>query len=483
MPLIFSHLLYLQVMETTGELSGYQIIDNPEQVPARLMASGQVKIETKAIDQALDLLRRPGLEKAVKEMVMTPDLHVGTGIPVGVIADITDKVVPSMIGRDIGCGMRLLVVEGVSAAEISRHRARLETRLRQIFFEGARELYTSSRQRESIFRDGLHGLLQTIADNAGQGLWQLYDPDQAMAELPRVHGYGRFATEGVFAGYRRYMTGSDRMKMPDSQLGSLGGGNHFAELDRVDRIFEGATAHAWGLHEDDLVIFVHSGSLSIGAAAHDQLGDPHQPLEVGRPDAGIYLQAMHNAANFAFANRLSLGLMMLKALTDVLHRPLTTQLVYDAPHNFIESTADVWRHRKGATPSLGPESKYDQETFPSGHPVLIPGSMGSAGYVMIGTGSRAALESTAHGAGRALSRGRAARKTDPELQGLQVVTPTDLRRMCSLGRHDIADEQEKRIREEAPSAYKDIETVIDATEIAGAARRVAALEPLLTVKG
>ena len=232
-----------------------------------------------------------------------------------------------------------------------------------------------------------------------------------------------------------------------------------------------------------MVIFVHSGSLAIGAAVFNQLDDPAAVLEVGQEKASAYLEAMNNAANFAFANRLSLGLMATKALSEVLGRSLSSRLVYDAPHNFIEQTySGDFRHRKGATPAQGPEGSHDSHTFPSGHPVLIPGSMGTESWVLAGSGSPLALESTAHGAGRALSRTKAAAAT-PNLDGLTIVTPIDEQKMKALGRSDILAEQQRSLREEAPGAYKDLESVISSTTEAGAARQIARLKPLLTIKG
>ncbi|MDA0185647.1 RtcB family protein, partial [Solirubrobacter phytolaccae] len=194
------------------------------------------------------------------------------------------------------------------------------------------------------------------------------------------------------------------------------------------------------------------------------------------PEQDAYVRALRNAANLAWANRFALTAMAVGAIADVLGAAPRWVTVGDAPHNLIWREDDRWRHRKGACPAERGSGPFAY----TGEPVLIPGSMGDSSWVLAGTGEEAALSSTSHGAGRVLARGRAARTRDDAADALlQVVTPID----PVLARRDVRAEHDRRVREEAPRAYKPIGPVVDAVVAAGAARRVARLEPLLTTKG
>ncbi len=198
---------------------------------------------------------------------------------------------------------------------------------------------------------------------------------------------------------------------------------------------------------------------------------------------------MRNAANFAFANRLLLGLMTIRVLSEVIGRTIQAQLVYDAPHNLIwEGPEDRFLHRKGACPAIGSDPSQPTSPFRyTGHPVLIPGSMGAASYVLAGQGNAAALCSACHGAGRALSRGKS-RRIDQQTYAdttakLRVVTAIDPTAADVRLRRDVLAEYHNRLKEEGPFAYKDVTPVVQTVEDAGIARRVARMWPLLTIKG
>lgn len=201
-----------------------------------------------------------------------------------------------------------------------------------------------------------------------------------------------------------------------------------------------------------------------------------------------YLDAMHNAANFAFANRLFLGLMAIRVLSEVLGREVGARLIYDAPHNLIWDDGDVHLHRKGACPALGGDPSLAASPFQfTGHPVIIPGSMGAASYLLAGEGNLAALCSACHGAGRSLSRGKS-RHVDERtyrdtFDRLRVVAPIDPTAPDVRLRRDVLAEYHDRLKEEAPYAYKDITPVVQTVEEARVARRIARLSPLLTIKG
>ncbi|HEU4532511.1 MAG TPA: RtcB family protein, partial [Polyangiaceae bacterium] len=404
--------------------------------------------------------------------------------------------------NDVCCGMRLLATD-VRADELDAHAPALARRLREIFFEGRRDIPMSPRQREALLRDGLFGLWDASGDNAGRGLWAHYDPRAQGDDLLRADRQGSLAAGSIF-GFDKFVRSSGEVDGRDPQIGSVGGGNHFVELQRVDELYE-STAGDWGLGKGAVAIMVHTGSVGLGHAvgghfcdrarrefapgvAHPRHG--FYPLPAWGPrraGAEAYLDALKNAANFAFGNRLFLGLMAVRALTEVLGRPVGHRLVYDAPHNLIwEQGEGRFLHRKGATPAEGPAAPGGPFAA-TGRPVLVPGSMGAASYVLAGHGDEAALASACHGAGRALDR-RASARVDEEtyrraLAPLRVVTPLDPEAPAVRTRADVLAKYHRRVKEEAPYAYKDVGPIIRTVEEAGIARRVARLWPVMTVKG
>lgn len=424
----------------------------------------------------------------IERIVLTPDFHRGAGIPVGTVLDAHGFVLPKAVGSDIGCGMRLLVTD-VTASEFARLGEDLDRRLRYIFFEGGRNIPMSAAQRIAMFRDGLQGLLE--CDHAGEGLWRHWDRQAQEDDLMRTHGLGKVATGGVFE-LEGFIAGSGEAFSRDGQIGSIGGGNHFVEIQRVDETFDGATAHAWGLKRGGIAIMAHSGSVGIGHFVGAHFSDVAKaafPRGLQRPEHGFYplaasgssgqryLSAMGNAANFAFANRLFLGLMTVRALSEALGRQVGARLIYDAPHNLIwDRGGGRMIHRKGACPADGPS---DDAEFPSGHPVIVPGSMGAASYLLRGHGAEASLCSACHGAGRQAPRQQARRGSSAELEPLRIVTKVDQRKL----RRDVRENWERSLLEEAPSCYKDVTPVIETVTGAGIASKVARLWPLLTVKG
>lgn len=500
-------------------------IDNPYGVPVTLFANSEVSIESEAVEQLLGFVSLAGTldeiataeragtiepflgdaDPALQRVVVTPDFHRGSGIPVGTVAEARQFVVPQAVGNDVCCGMRLLVTD-ITQEELAPHLESLPGPLRHTFFRGGRDLPMSPRQREALLREGLWGLHETSSDNADKGLWKLYDSRQQESDLSRVHFQGVLPAKQLFA-FDDYVQGSGASDGRDTQIGSVGGGNHFVELQVVEDIF-GGTAHEWGLKRGAVTIMAHSGSVGLGHAVGGFFNDKARaifPSRLARPEHGFwplpargphaalaarYLDAMRNAANFAFGNRLFLGLMATRVLGEVLGRPVTSRLVYDAPHNLVwdeERGPGLYLHRKGACPALGPAPDTTSPFRFTGHPVIIPGSMGASSYVLAGAGAEGALSSACHGAGRSLSRGDS-RRFDEEraaeaLGRLRIVTPVDPKSAEVRLRRDVMAEYEGRLKEEAPYAYKDITPVINTVESAGVAGKVARLWPLLTIKG
>jgi len=492
-------------------------VDNPLGLDVRLFATEGVPFERESFDQLFDFL---DVARAVDDVrareargappffgdapagidrvVLTPDFHKGALVPVGTVARARHMCIPQAIGNDVCCGMRLLVTD-LPAEALDGHWPAIQRRLRAIFFAGERDIPMSPRQREAVLRDGLPGLVATAEDNAARGIWRRLDRAAAEEDLARVHAEGRFATRRLF-GFEGFIRSSGAIDGRDPQIGCVGGGNHFVELQRVDAILDGHAARAWGISKGMLAIMVHSGSVGLGHAVGGHFMDRARelfPTGVKAPKGGFfplptagplaeeglfYLDGMGNAANFAFANRLFLGLMAIRAIEEASGRTAAARLVYDAPHNLVFRAGDAMIHRKGATPAHGPTGADWL-----GKPVIIPGSMGASSYLLAGQGNEGALESACHGAGRALSRGRAAHVPKAvfaeAMEKLRVVGPIDPRSPLLSRRRDILQKYEKRVMEEAPYAYKDVEPVVDSVEAAGIAQKVARLWPLCTVKG
>ncbi|MCU0683687.1 MAG: RtcB family protein [Polyangiaceae bacterium] len=496
-------------------------VSNPYDIPVTLFAGADVPIEAEGIAQLrsfLDLQRTldelwareqkgqiapfwgEGAGR-IERVVLTPDFHRGAGIPVGTVALTRGFVIPAAVGNDVCCGMRLLATD-VRADELDAHAPALARRLRELFFEGQRDIPMSPRQREALLRDGLFGLWDTSGDNAGRGIWAYYDARTQGDDLVRADRQGSLSAKAIF-GFDKFVRSSGEIDGRDPQIGSVGGGNHFVELQRVDELYE-STATDWGLGKNKVTVMVHTGSVGLGhmVGGHfcDQARRDFAP-GVAHPDHGFYplpawgprqggaaayLDALKNAANFAFGNRLFLGLMAIRAISEVLGRAVEHRLVYDAPHNLIwERGEGRYLHRKGATPAEGPAGGGPFAT--TGRPVLVPGSMGASSYVLAGHGDESALASACHGAGRALDR-RASAQVDEEtyrraLAPLRVVTPLDPDAPAVRLRADVLAKYHRRVKEEAPYAYKDVGPVIRTVEDAGVARRIARLWPLMTVKG
>lgn len=498
-------------------------IKSSSSVPITLFANRDVPIELEAVEQALGFV---GIQETIdaiwqrqragtiapfwgdepgrlERVVLTPDFHRGGGIPVGTVAEARGFVVPQAVGNDVCCGMRLLVTD-VTRDELAPHLDSIHRPLRAVFFEGQRGIPMSPRQREALLREGLWGLHETRGDNENSGLWSRYDARTQEKDLQRVHFQGVLPATDVFA-FADYIASSGAIDARDSQIGSIGGGNHFVELQNIDEILDGGTAHEWGVRENAIAIMAHSGSVGLGHPVGGYFLDRARgiyPRELKHPAHGFYtiptrgphaavgakyLDAMRNAANFAFGNRLFLGLMTVRVLSEVLGRDVEARLIYDAPHNLIWD-GDVHLHRKGACPALGPDPAATASPFRyTGHPVIIPGSMGAASYLLAGEGNASALCSACHGAGRSLSRGKSRhvdeKKYRDTFERLRVVTPIDPTSPSVRLRRDVLAEYHDRLKEEAPYAYKDITPVVQTVEDARVARRVARMWPLLTIKG
>ncbi len=489
---------------------------NKHDIPVRVFANADVKVEKAAIEELQGLLElqetvdriaaadpdffgvdNPGIE----EIAVTPDFHKGSGIPIGTVLKTRGFMTPQAIGRDVNCGMRLMLTDW-TAEEVREHLPRLEKRIRHVFFEGAREIALHPTQKIALLRDGLPGLWETSNKLGEQGIWRHFRKDEQLAALEHVSEGGQMQTDGISEGLSNY-TDHDDVRY-DAQIGSIGGGNHFVEVQQVKKILDANTAFAWGLKAGAVVVMIHTGSVSIGypasGYAHMLLQEIY-PKSIPKPENGILplptagkysaafdavKQALANAANFAYGNRLFLS-MMLRRIFEEAMGDRAFRLLWDSGHNLVWQDGDHFVHRKGATPARGMEAMTGSPFAWTGEPVLIPGSMGASSYVMRGLGDVRSMSSASHGAGRAMSRGHAMKASESDfqrfMQEFKIITPVDPRDPKLRGRRDIIQKWEEHVKQEAPWAFKDIAPVIDTQTEAGLVGAVAELEPIFTIKG
>ena len=438
-----------------------------------------------SVEQAMNVAFLPGI---VGRSLAMPDIHQGYGFPIGGVAATAlpkGVVSPGGVGFDINCGVRLL------ASNLAQND--VTPKLRELI--------------NQLFRDVPSG-------TGSQGFvpcgWQeLNDALERGASWVVERGYGE-AADAEFCEESGRMEGADPSKVSDrakqrgrTQIGTLGSGNHFLEVQYVQKILEPEIAARFGLAENQVVVLIHCGSRGLG---HQVCTDYLKVMNEAMPRYGIslpdrqlacvpsdspegkdYLGAMAAAANFAWANRQAITHFTRQSFRKIFGEGATLRVVYDVAHNIAKrerhrvggphaAEQDVLVHRKGATRSFPAGSAFIPRAYAdAGQPVLIPGSMGTASYVLVGT--ERAMEETfgtvCHGAGRAMSRtaakkGRDARVETKKLEDQGIILRAETR---------------DGILEEIPEAYKDIDAVVDVVHNAGLARKVARLRPMGVIKG
>ena len=476
----------IQISETEWEIPTYTRSDM--RVPVRLFATRELLeqiINDKSLDQAINASTLPGL---VGSVIVMPDMHQGYGFPIGGVAATEyphGVISPGAIGYDINCGVRLLASR-IEFESVREQMDTLATALDKYCPSGvgkAGAIKVSVQQLDRVLRDGSR--------------WARKNGYASEADLARTEEGG--SLEGADPA-----AVSERAKARGrEQIGSLGAGNHFIEVEVVDEIFDEEAANLMGLSRGCLTVQIHCGSRGLGhqvctdyvhqfqSAIHKygiQLPDRElvcAPMH--SPEGQAYMGAMRAAANFAFANRQLLAYSARHAFEEVFAGQLKNwhlHQVYDIAHNMgkIEThevdgkQVKVCVHRKGATRAYGPGSPgLPPEYKRIGQPVIIPGSMGTASWVLVGTeeSMRRSFGSSCHGAGRVMSRSKAkkevrgdALRQELEERGIKV-------RAGSL----------PGLAEEAPSAYKDVDMVVETVSAAGIARKVARLKPVAVIKG
>ncbi|MEX2668151.1 RtcB family protein [Candidatus Uabimicrobium amorphum] len=489
-------------------------LQNKHDIPVNICANAQVKIEKNAVQELCELLELAesvqNIQKQdksffdtppqINQIAITPDFHKGRGVPIGTVMQTQGFVSPQAIGKDVNCGIRFYTTD-LCPNKIRENFGKLSQQIRHVFFEGGRQIPMNRTQRESIFKEGLLGLLNTHKIANDKGLWQYYRAQKQEQELNRVNENGSLITEHIFA--LQDFLGKKELSY-DDQIGSIGGGNHFVEVQKVKKIYDNKTAYAWGVKKDQVVVMIHTGCVSIGyptGTFFSKIAQEIYPKKLPYPHNKIFIlpqsekyqkywnffwASLYNAANFAFANRLFLGLMLEKCMHEALGSA-NFDLVYDTGHNIVNEMDGYFIHRKGANPARGVEQMVNTPFAYYGEPVMIPGSMGSSSFLMCGKGQQKILSSASHGAGRSLSRGQAVRHEEKQfrefMEKFKIITPVDPTRQDLKSRPDILKKWEEEIKKEAPYAYKDISGVIDSQVQADMVNKVAELQPIFTIKG
>jgi len=441
--------------------------------------------QDRAPEQVANVATLPGI---IGWSLAMPDIHWGYGFPIGGVAamDLEDGVIsPGGVGYDINCGVRLLRTN-LGRADVSD---RIDDLMGRLYARVPSGVGSSGPVRLS------GGEMDTVL---GQG-----------ARFAVERGFGHpddleFVEEGgAMAGARPRVVSAKAKKRGRDQLGTLGSGNHFLEVDVVDRVYDEVVARTFGLERDQVVVLIHSGSRGLGHQVCTDyvriIGGATQRHGIELPDRQLacapinstegrdYFAAMACACNYAWANRQYLTHWTREVFAEAFGATparLGLTLLYDQAHNiakFEEHAVEGKRrrvcvHRKGASRAFGPgRAELPGAYRDIGQPVLVPGDMGTASYVLVGrpAGLEQTWGSACHGAGRTMSRGAAKRQIQGKAlrarlaeQGISVRAPGDA-----------------ALAEEAPDAYKDIDLVVDITHASGIAGRVVRLRPLGVMKG
>jgi tRNA-splicing ligase RtcB len=457
-------------------------------VPARFYSDPELMegaLGDKSLEQLVNTATLPGV---VKHALAMPDIHQGYGFPIGgvVATELPDGVIsPGGVGYDINCGVRLLATH-LLREEVTPYLDDLASTLHVNCPSGVGKGGNIKLKAAELER--------LVEDGAG---WALARGFATPADLERTEERG--CLEGADAA-KVSQRAKDRGR---GQVGTLGAGNHFIEVDVVAEVFNETAADRMGLFIGQVAVQIHCGSRGFG---HQVCSDyvkrfqktvhrygiqlPDRELvcaPLSSPEGQDYLAAMKAAANYAFANRQVLTHHVRRSFEGVLAGKVKNHHVYqiyDIAHNMAkveeheidERQVKVCVHRKGATRAFGPGSPVLPDVYRDiGQPVLVPGSMGTASWVLLGTeGSMAqTFGSTCHGAGRTMSRSKA-KKT---------VWGADLREELEAGGIRVRAGSMAGLAEEAPVAYKDVDRVVEVVAGAGIASKVARLEPLAVIKG
>jgi tRNA-splicing ligase RtcB len=440
------------------------------------------EMDAKVYEQVVNVATLRGIERASYAM---PDAHWGYGFPIGGVAAFDANrggvVSAGGVGFDISCGVRLMHT-GLQLQEVEPLKKRIADELARSVPAGV----------GSVGRVHLNAV-EMDAMLTGGAKWAVERGYGIAADLERIEEHG------CMAGARPDEVSDQAKKRQRDEMGTLGSGNHYLEVQQVVDVLDPAVAAVFDLRKGDVVVSIHCGSRGLGhqigtdflkrmaieAPTHG-IDLPDRELAcvpISSPTGQAYLGAMRSAINCALANRQIITHLVRQAFRRIEPRA-DLALLYDVSHNTCKlethktdgRTKELFVHRKGATRALGPGHPDLPPVFAEiGQPVLIGGTMGTASYVMVGTsvGLTRSFGSSCHGAGRAMSRHAALK----QWRGRQVIDELAGRGIL------IRSPSSRGVAEEAPGAYKDVTAVVDAADRAGLSRTVARLEPLVCVKG
>lgn len=456
-------------------------------VPARIYLDDESAktIEDSAINQVANVACLEGIQK---RSIGLPDIHFGYGFSIGGVGAFAENngiISPGGVGFDINCGVRLIKTN-LTEEDVKPHMQELVNELFKKIPSG-------------LGSNGIKHLKETEIDEvlSNGATWAI------------ENGYGweedlKFLEEnGCMKGADPDAVSTKAKRRGIPQLGSLGSGNHFLEIQSVNNIYDENTAKNYGLEKDQVVILIHTGSRGCGyqicADNLREMDKTAKRLKMNLPDRQLacapidsdeaqkYLHAMAAGANYAWTNRQMIQHWTRETFENIFKKDaesLGMQVLYDVAHNIIKRerhkvgkvTKTVYVHRKGATRSFGPGQKeIPQEYRDYGQPVLIPGTMGTCSYVLAGTENamNETFGSTAHGAGRVLSRSGAKRE----------FTPEEIQKQLNEKGIILKANSQPVIAEEAPLAYKNVDAVVKTADDAGISKLVAQMKPLGVIKG
>jgi len=453
-------------------------------VPAVIYADQALirEMDEKVFEQLTNVATLPGIVEAAYAM---PDAHWGYGFPIGGVAafDAEEGGVVSAggVGFDISCGVRTLHT-GLKAADIAPLKQRLADRL---FARVPAGLGSTGQLRL--------GPTEMDAMLRGGARWAVEHGYGSAADLDRIEEHG------CMPGAEPDQVSDQAKRRQRDEIGTLGSGNHYLELQEIVEIYDTKAADRFRLQQGEVVVSIHCGSRGLG----HQIGTEFlRQMVIAAPGYGIelpdrelacapinsplgksYLGAMRAGINCALANRQVITHLAREVFADVLPGS-HLNLIYDVSHNTCKQewhtvngrSRSLYVHRKGATRAFGPgHPALPNDLRDIGQPVLIGGSMGTASYILVGTeaGMSRAFSSACHGAGRAMSRHQATRQWHGRALVDELASQGILIRSPSL----------RGVAEEAPGAYKDVSAVVEAADRAGLARKVAKLKPLVCIKG
>jgi len=456
-------------------------------VPGRIFLDEEAlkDLEKGAIDQVANVACLPGIQKF---SISLPDIHFGYGFSIGGVAafDASNGIIsPGGVGFDINCGVRLL--------KTNLDHEEVKPKVKELIDTLFRNVPSGVGSKGKIRLKG--GQIDDVLKNGAE--WAVENGYGWEEDLEHLEENGKMENANP-------TTVSEKAKKRGiPQLGSLGSGNHFLEVQRIDKIFDEKAAKAYGLEAGKVTVLIHTGSRGCGhqicsdylkimdkAYKKYNIRIPDRQLAcapVSSEEAIEYFQAMAAAANYAWANRQMIVHWVRESFEQVFNKPaedMEMEILYDVAHNIAKKEThtinglkrEVYVHRKGATRAFGPGRKEIPSKYRKiGQPVIIPGTMGTASYVLHGTETamKETFGSTAHGAGRKMSRAGAKRTYHGEKVQRNLLKRGIYVRATSM----------PVIAEEAPGAYKDVDIVVNTSHRTGISHLIAKMIPLGVAKG